>query len=397
MMGYEKFERLILPSEVAREQRNRRDTSEFDDHDVGNPASTGNKVEDDWDRKGRKLGKRPVEQAVAWMEPLASCDGPVLQLINKQAVDDHANVLNSQPQDENHEKSVALIRSLLPLGELRRMHSLPREWRAKLEKLENRFPNFSEVIDHVRVSCALSERANSETVSLDHIVLCGPPGVGKTYFATFLSRFLYSDSELEKPLTIRMADQQSNSALAGSDAFWSNAKPSLLLEELLFKGYGNPTVVLDELDKAIGDYRYDPLSALYTLWQQESAETWADLCFPWLTVDASRVVWIATCNSYQNLPAPLLSRARIFNISPPTKAESMHVAEIIAWETTQEYLPGDPIEFEQSALFALAALSPRKQRSAVRNALGKAALRCGYLVTKADIDCEIGSTTIGFV
>jgi len=392
--NFEKLGRLLLPARVVLEQRAIRDGNHFDK----DAAALGTDQDDPLAESiGRRWKKSKANEMPEWEEPLSSHRGPVIRIIRQEEIDEYAAVLTSQPHDDNYHKSIAMLRALMPLGELRKLYRRPLEWKAKLNRLEARFPHFAELLQHVRACCALSERADLDTITLDNIILCGPPGLGKTYFAEFLAQFLRDEAATKKTLTIRMADQQSNSAIAGSDSFWSNSKPSLIFEELILKEYGNPIIVLDELDKASGDNRFDPISPLYTLWEKASAENWKDLSFPWVTIDASRITWIATCNTTRTLPEPILSRAQVFNIVAPTEDEAIGVAEIIAWESLQEYLPGDPVEFSDGAIKALSMLSPRRQRAAIKSALGTVALRQGDVVYAADIPGAASSASIGFI
>lgn len=341
--------------------------------------------------------KTAIKGMPAWAEPLAHSMGPAIRLVDKDQIDRYAVVLESQSDDESRQKSVALLRSMLPLGELRRLHPLPLDWANRLAELQRRFPNFEQAIQHVRVCCALSARSGIGYVRLDNILLSGPPGCGKSYFASHLAAFLRGDYSMKAGICIRMADQQSNSALAGSDSFWSNSKPSLLLESLLFDGFGNPTVILDELDKVGGDGRYDPTAPLLTLLDKESAKAWKDLCFPWITVNASLVTWIATCNDHSAISLPILSRMRVFVIAPPGKLDAISIAATIADEVVSEHLPDRSVEFNQGALEALALMSPRRQRSAAKNALGLAVYNNIRFVESHDIEVDRDVVRIGFV
>jgi hypothetical protein len=135
-----------------------------------------------------------------------------------------------------------------------KLYPVPQAWRDELCVLERRFPNFSAVIQHVRICCALGEHCGSGIVQLDNIPLAGMPGTDKTFFAEHPADFLGGGTDGSR-VCQRMADQQSNSALAGSDAFWSNAKPSDLFDALVYGEYPNPTLIVDELDKVGSDNR----------------------------------------------------------------------------------------------------------------------------------------------
>jgi len=87
----------------------------------------------------------------------------------------------------------------------------------------------------------------------------------------------------------------------------------------------------------------------------------------------------------------------VFHVTAPSENEAIALAEIIVWESLQEFLPDDPVEFSEGAIKALSKLSPRRQRAAIRTALGTVALRQTDVVNAVDIPSEARSISIGFV
>jgi hypothetical protein len=127
---------------------------------------------------------------------------------------------------------------------------------------------------------------------------------------------------LADAMFISMAGETNGSALGGSSIFWANSSPGKLFEALAWGDNGlpppaNPLVLLDEIDKVEAE-RYNPLGSLYSLLEEETAETFKDQSLPDVVVDARHVRFIATANDVTKIPEPLLSRMIVFHIDPPS-------------------------------------------------------------------------------
>ena len=181
------------------------------------------------------------------------------------------------------------------------------------------FAGFTETI--VRPHASLLARGIDHRMS--PVLFVGPPAIGKTYYAQALAKALCAG----RPLFVGMAAETNSSSLAGSSTFWSNSSPGLLFERLAWNdsqddgAIANPVVILDEIDKVVGGQRFDPLSSLYSLLEVESAKTFCDQSLPDISIDASRVRFIATANDAAAIPDPLLSRMLVFNIQEPISQE----------------------------------------------------------------------------
>lgn len=120
-----------------------------------------------------------------------------------------------------------------------------------LDPLYESCPNFSEVIDDLKKYLALAVSGN-EPVHFTPILLLGEPGIGKTHFAKCLAETLGTGYEF-----VSMSSLTAGWILSGSSSQWSNAKPGKVASALVGGDYANPLMVLDEVDKAGGDSRYD--------------------------------------------------------------------------------------------------------------------------------------------
>ena len=134
-----------------------------------------------------------------------------------------------------------------------------------VDDLYDASPNFAEVIDDLRKFLALAVSGN-EAVQFTPMLLLGEPGLGKTYFAKRLAQALGTGFEF-----VSMSSLTAGWVLTGASSQWHNARPGKVAQTLIEGDYANPVVVLDEVDKSGGDARYDPMGALYTLLERDTA------------------------------------------------------------------------------------------------------------------------------
>ena len=82
--------------------------------------------------------------------------------------------------------------------------------------------------------------------------------------------------------------------------------------------YANPVMVVDEIDKARSEHAYDPLGALYSLLEIDTAGAFTDE-FAEVAIDASQVIWVATANDEREIAEPILNRMNVFEIVAPRR------------------------------------------------------------------------------
>ena len=137
------------------------------------------------------------------------------------------------------------------------------------------------------------------------MLLLGDPGIGKAHFGRRLAQLLSTGFGF-----VSMSSLTAGWVLSGASSQWKNAKPGKVFDTLLHGDYANPVMVIDEIDKAGSDPQYDPLGALYSLLEHDTAMNFIDE-FVEIPIDASSVVWIATANDASRIPEPILNRMNV--------------------------------------------------------------------------------------
>jgi ATP-dependent Lon protease len=186
---------------------------------------------------------------------------------------------------------------------------------ARLDKLAQHHPNFAGVIGWIEAELAFAKFAG-HGLDFQRLLLVGPPGTGKTTFCLELADALGVPADV-----VAMNQRQTGSFLTGMEQHWANTQPGAVFRLLARSPAINPILVLDEIEKATKDPRWDPLSGLYTLLERRTARQFADAALPDVHLNAAHVNWIATANSTNDISAPLLSSFNVFEIRRLTDDE----------------------------------------------------------------------------
>lgn len=182
-------------------------------------------------------------------------------------------------------------------------------------------------------------------------ILCfvGPPGIGKTSIAKTVSECMGRNY-----VRIALGGVHDEAEIRGHRRTYLGAMPGKILHAMETAKSENPLILLDEVDKLGNDYHGDPASALLEVLDSEQNATFTDH-FLDMPYDLSRVVFLATANSLDTIPLPLLDRLEIIELSSYTREEKFHIARrhLVKKELAAHGLNASNCRITDSALYAL--------------------------------------------
>ncbi|MGE4050643.1 MAG: AAA family ATPase [Piscinibacter sp.] len=262
-----------------------------------------------------------------------------------------------------------------------------------MDHLYDDLPNFAEVLDDVKRQLALCEDSR-DALEITPLLLLGPPGVGKTHFARALSHLLGTGMGF-----ISMSSMTAGWVLSGASSQWKGARPGKVFETLVDGQYANPVMVVDEIDKAGGEHAYDPLGALYSLLEHDTAQAFVDE-FAEVPIDASQLIWVATANDERSIPEPILNRMNVYEVQAPDFEAARRIAFKLYAGIRAEHDWGSRFEPEPRAevLDQMAGMAPREMRRAWMTGFGNAKLDRRDHILPRDLPEPSGKrSAIGFV
>ena len=294
--------------------------------------------------------------------PVSRSAIPIAKMRSVYRCDDVERRLTKLPPKE-HEGLRATYERMLEKG--------PERFQVKpsgvpaMDHLYEELPNFADVLDDVKRQLALCEDSR-DALEITPLLLLGSPGIGKTHFAREVAKLLGTGMGF-----LSMSSLTAGWVLSGASSQWKGARPGKVFETLVDGQYANPVMVVDEIDKAGGEHAYDPLGALYSLLEVDTAGAFTDE-FAEVAIDASQVIWVATANDERSIPEPILNRMNVYQVHAPDLQAARGIALRLYRAIRSGHDWGKRFDDEPSAkvLDRMAELAPREMRRAWMTAFG---------------------------
>lgn len=212
-----------------------------------------------------------------------------------------------------------------------------------LEKVKKR------IIEYLAVQSIRAKNSNDKAMRGSILCFVGPPGVGKTSIVKAIAKAMGREF-----IQMSLGGIRDEAEICGHRKTYIGAMPGRIISGLKQAKVSNPLFLFDEIDKMRQDFRGDPASAMLEVLDSDQNNHFRDHYLD-VPFDLSEVLFVTTANYVENIPAPLLDRMELIEVSSYTEEEKLQIAKkhLLRRQIAENGLKKDSVKMSEAVLKAL--------------------------------------------
>lgn len=274
-----------------------------------------------------------------------------------------------------------LLRELNPHDDGHRLlQRVTPEFIGRINQLKDDYPNMIPYLSFVERQAALSIHNKYGEMYMPPVLLVSKPGLGKTACVKEVAQALSVPFDF-----VDFSTASAAWVLVGVSSVWQGSKPGMIFDQLVKGSVANGFILCDEIDKARGHDKHEPINVFYRLLEKDMMTHFDDEYLSQLKLNASRMMFVATANDIKGIPDAILSRFHLIEIKEPSREQMQAIIDSIYRSilVNEEYRAFS-CKLSEEVVRSLIGYTPRQIKVSLKLAFGNAAFR-----TQGEYEAEI--------